>query len=272
MEKNSTKILLLVGAFIIIGLAFTLFAGTSSEKKSAPEVTKPETEMNLAQKTERELFAKNLDKLKEIIQKPDQKDLSKFKEQTRDGVLLLTDLINELPKAPGEKSDNVLEKTLQAKSSAEKIVLLDNENQVINQIKSSFENAKNAIKDIKDNLNCEKKNTKVFCIVVDKHLSQIEKINKEMNKKNYKKKTKEIFLHFHSLLGYMDKEMSKPKFLISNQQQNNDQDVNPVVQAEQKVNKTEEKEEAKSEIQKMKSKCKDCEKCEEHKHKQEHKQ
>ncbi len=259
MKRNSTKILLLAGVFIIIGLAFTLFAGTSSEKKAASETAKPETGIDLAQKTERDLFAKNLDKLKEITEKLDKKDLNKFKEQTRDGVLLLTDLINELPKVTGERPNNVLEKTLQAKNNAEKIVLLDNKNQIIRQIKNSFENAAEAIKEIKDSLNCKEKIAKIFCDKVEKHLDKIEKINKKINGKNYKEKTKKIFTHFHSLLKYMDKEMSKPEFLTFKRQQVNDREVNPIIRAEQNVSKLEKKEEVKPQMQKEDSKCK--EKC-----------
>ena len=239
MKKGRNKILLLTGLVVLLGLAFLLFGGMNSEKKVSPEAAKaakPEAKLNLAQETERKAFSKKLGELREVIDKFNQQDMDEFKNQTREGLLLLADLINELPELPEGLSDDVVEETLQLKKNAEKIVLVEKEKEIIELIKKSFDKAKDAVEEIRGNLRCEEEANKKFCENFEKRIDKIENVIGQINKQTYKQKTRELFFEFHSLLNYLNKEMRQPEFLTMMRYAYDEQKMQ---QTEQEVNKKE---------------------------------
>lgn len=257
MKKGKTKILTLVGLFIFLALTLVFLAGTATEKQSTAQNSKTKeenTQLNLAQKTERELFSKKLGELRMIIDKFEQKDFKEFKNQTRKGFLLLADLINELPEFPGGLSEDVLEETMQIKRNAEKLVLIEDKEKVVDLIKDSFDEGHDSIEKIEDTLSCEEEISDKFCEKVEKRLAKLEDMTSVINQKNVMSKTKEVFFEFHSLLNFLNREMSKPEFLTLMQK------VQQRQQSEQEVNKTEKDKDKDKDKKKDKEEDKDKEK------------
>jgi len=224
MKKASFNILLLFGIFIIFGIIITLFAGAIEKNRSTAEPVI--VQMNLAQQTERELFFKQLKELKEITKNLEQKNMQKFKKQTREGMLLLTDLINELPELPIPMQEDVLEETTNAKNYAEKLAFLEVEEEIVQGIKNGFTAALDGLEDFFENLNCEEEVSGTFFEKTKESFDDIEDTIEQLNKDNYKQITQKVFKQFYILLSYINNRMSQPEFLnaLARQTKQNDRD------------------------------------------------
>ncbi len=242
MRKGSAKILVLLGLFIFIGLAFVFLAGTGSEKQSSPETAraaKHDVDKDIFE-TEKQMYMEKMDKFKAMILKLEQKDMKKFKEHTKESFNELAGLIKNLPKLSGKMKSEVKEEVMEVRRSAEKIALLEDEKKVIEQVKKGFDSAKDALEEIKKNLDCDKAVNKDFCDKLKKKIKKIEEKIKQINMQNYKQMTKEIFMDFYLLLKYMHSQMSKPEFMTRVQAGNGEVKTIQVIneEAEQKINKT----------------------------------
>ncbi len=265
MRKGSARILVLLGVLILVGLAFVFFAESGSNKENAPKITqaaKHDQEMNVAE-MEKKMYLEKLDKFKMMILKFEQRDMTKFKEQTVVLFGKLAMLIDGTPKLTEEMKKNVQEKTKDVKRSAEKIALLDNEAKVVDEIKKGFKSAKEALMQIKKGLECDKPMHKDLCSNIEKRANKIHEKVKQINTKNYKHMTKEIFMDFQSLLRYIFVQMSRPEFVTQVQAEDEGLQVIQVMDdAGLEVSKTEkEKDKDKGNKDKDKGKDKDKEKC-----------
>lgn len=215
MRKGSARILVLLGVLILVGLAFVFFAESGSNKKNTPKIAqaaKQGEKMNV-QEMEKKMYLEKMDRFKKMVLNLDQRDMKKFKEQTVKLFDKLAMLINKVPKVAEDAKDDVMEKTRAVKRSAEKIALLDNEQKVVEEIKAGFKSAKEALMEIKDGLECDKPMHKDLCANIEKRANRIHEKVRQINMKNYKQMTKEVFMDFQSLLRYMFAQMSRPEFV-----------------------------------------------------------
>ncbi|HSA07140.1 MAG TPA: hypothetical protein P5556_08150 [Candidatus Gastranaerophilales bacterium] len=245
MRKGSSKILLILSILIFIGFTFLFLTKTNAQKNTTQEdaaVENLQKEITPDPNTD-QVFTEKIDELKEIYQNLDVKNLDEFKKQTKQGLYTLADLINELSKSPDETTTTGTAQTRQVQKSAEALGIITNEKEIINQIKIAFNASKINLSDIKGKLNCQDKANREFCPKIDQKLNSIQQMITQINDQNYKAKTKEIFMQFHSVLEYMNQKMNRPDSLSSiNDQENNQPELNVnKAQQDQKQAKTQDR-------------------------------
>ncbi len=226
MKEGNTKILTLLVILVVIGLAFAFFTKTEQEDQVKTEKSNNESQKNdpLVKEREQEVFSAQLENLEEVIVELDQNDLKKFKEQTGKGLNTIANLINELPNVQEKNPNNVTKETKKIQRHAERVVLVDGEEKTVEQIKEGFDSAKNSVqlvtKDIEQSEQKEDLNEK-FQTNVEKRTDKIDEMIEKVDEKNYKERSKDLFIEFHSLLSYMNNQMSKQEVLTSTSQKNN---------------------------------------------------
>ncbi len=216
MKKDNKKALIFLSLLILVGISFTLLS--EIERKKPPKILQaaiPNVEMDIKE-TEKKIYIEKMDKFKKIILNLEQNDTQKFKEQTKQAFNEIGSLIRNLPKLPDNFKNSVREITMKMERGAEKVNLLEDEEKVINEIKKSFTSCQNGLVTIKKRVECNKAKYKDFCDKFASQISKIEKNIKEINAKNYKQETKEIFVNFYTLLDYMHTQISEPDFTLSN--------------------------------------------------------
>jgi len=231
MRNGYTKILLLLGLVIFIGVLFLILSSADSVEKAqqiAPAVKK-EIDVELTQE-QKEQYSAKLKEFKESAVTLDMKDTKKFRAQTGKAFTQLAELIDGLPTVPGSVPAEVLEETVKIKQAAEKINIEGNEKKLSGLIKEGFEHSGDAIQNLIGNISDENEkktqeneSAEKFSGNVKKKLEVIEERTDKIDVKNYKQMTKEIFMHFTVLLAYMEEQMSNPEIMSQNNNQGEDE-------------------------------------------------
>ncbi|NLF83351.1 MAG: hypothetical protein GX568_05140 [Candidatus Gastranaerophilales bacterium] len=253
MKKGDARTFVLLGIFLFIGLLFMLFAninpinsqmlGVADPKSKDMKETRTDEAAVDEPKTPEELsermFSDKMSDFKALIVGLEQRDTQKFKTDTQKALNKLADIIGEFSSISGDKQSTINEKILSTRRSAEKLALLQDDEKIITELKNGLTSANEAIKGIKVNLNCEKREDRTLCEGIERKSTDIENKLTKIDKTNYKSKTKEIFADFHSILQYLHKKVSTPTNNMTMIQPENANDLSE--QPYQVINKQESK-------------------------------
>lgn len=253
MKKGDARTFVLLGIFVFIGLLFMLFVninpinsqmlGVADPKSKDMKETRTDEASVDEPKTPEELsermFSDKMSDFKALVVGLEQRDTQKFKTDTQKALNKLADIIGEFSSISGDKQSTINEKILNTRRSAEKLALLQDDEKIITELKSGLTSANEAVKGIKANLNCEKREDRTLCEGIERKSTDIENKLAKIDKTNYKSKTKEIFADFHSLLQYLHKKVSTPTNNMTMVQPENANDM--LEQPYQVINKQESK-------------------------------
>ncbi len=218
MKKGSVKILMVMVA-ILAGLTLlfmmTLKSNVQTQQSAQAEqrdeikMEQRQNGMELEQKQDKKeemekksrVYSEDLDEFKRMVTNLEQKDMVMFKNQSRDAFMELADLIDQL----GEQKDDILsgtmveeEDTEEIRRSARKIIAAENEDELLKELKNSFNAAEEALEEATEETVDEEK--------YEKTLDNLEKNIEELNKENYMNKSKDIFMQFYAVLKNLHNE------------------------------------------------------------------
>ncbi|OGI00114.1 MAG: hypothetical protein A2Y25_07405 [Candidatus Melainabacteria bacterium GWF2_37_15] len=236
MRKGNVKILLLM-LFVLAGLAF-VFLLTLQSNSQADKVAQAaqQDNMQLAQMRDtertaqdRQAYSQSLDEFRRMVTNLEQRDMARFKTQTRDAFMELADLIDELkgeeaaegttgePATDGTTTDETTglgeDDTDSIRDSARTIATIENEDDLVTELKNGFTKAREALEDVEVTEDAagmgEDQAAETEEDKFEQRFNEIEQRTNELDAQNYKARTKELFLNFHSVLKQMNDEMMK---------------------------------------------------------------
>lgn len=236
MRKGNVRILLLM-LFVIAGLILAIFLMINSSTQSEKTANSPAqgegillTQMQNRQVSpeDRQAFQESLDKYRRMVTNLEQTDIPKFKTQSRDAFLGLASLIDDLKKqtegtastgaaapATEDQSEEMQEPedntTADIRTNAGRIPEIQDENELVTEIKSTFNAARESLEEIEADENAtsaagtEEEMEDKF----EQRFDDLEQKINALTQANYRAGSKEIFLNFHSLIKQMENELYK---------------------------------------------------------------